>query len=122
MKRVIISVLKRNTYSLLCQQAPVSGSKKPAEDGKLIFLTAGKESCFTFVTEKPNTFSIFSKKILLHISHNSETLPGDESLYKTAAPFLDLMGKVIPRFSLIQLLFYKSLDDFFCSHMFLPLF
>ncbi|KAL8056081.1 hypothetical protein ABFX02_04G096500 [Erythranthe guttata] len=39
-------------------EAPVSGSKKPAEDGQLIFLTAG-----------------------------------DKSLYKTAAPFLDIMGK-----------------------------
>ncbi|KAJ4838445.1 Glyoxylate/succinic semialdehyde reductase 2, chloroplastic [Turnera subulata] len=39
-------------------EAPVSGSKKPAEDGQLIFLTAG-----------------------------------DKSLYETAAPFLDIMGK-----------------------------
>ncbi|KAK3164602.1 hypothetical protein QOZ80_1AG0021740 [Eleusine coracana subsp. coracana] len=39
-------------------EAPVSGSKKPAEDGLLIFLTAG-----------------------------------DESLYKRAAPLLDVMGK-----------------------------
>ncbi|KAK3013460.1 hypothetical protein RJ639_009768, partial [Escallonia herrerae] len=39
-------------------EAPVSGSKKPAEDGQLIFLTAG-----------------------------------DSSLYNTAAPFLDIMGK-----------------------------
>ncbi|KAK2983796.1 hypothetical protein RJ640_008470 [Escallonia rubra] len=39
-------------------EAPVSGSKKPAEDGQLIFLTAG-----------------------------------DRSLYDTAAPFLDIMGK-----------------------------
>ncbi|KAL3639769.1 Glyoxylate/succinic semialdehyde reductase 2, chloroplastic [Castilleja foliolosa] len=39
-------------------EAPVSGSKKPAEDGQLIFLTAG-----------------------------------DKSLYETAAPFLDMMGK-----------------------------
>ncbi|KAK3018694.1 hypothetical protein RJ639_003125 [Escallonia herrerae] len=39
-------------------EAPVSGSKKPAEDGQLIFLTAG-----------------------------------DRSLYNTASPFLDIMGK-----------------------------
>ncbi|XP_073139370.1 glyoxylate/succinic semialdehyde reductase 2, chloroplastic isoform X1 [Henckelia pumila] len=39
-------------------EAPVSGSKKPAEDGKLIFLTAG-----------------------------------DKSLYETASPLLDVMGK-----------------------------
>lgn len=39
-------------------EAPVSGSKKPAEDGQLIFLTAG-----------------------------------DKSLYETAAPLLDIMGK-----------------------------
>ncbi|GAU22013.1 hypothetical protein TSUD_111530 [Trifolium subterraneum] len=39
-------------------EAPVSGSKKPAEDGQLIFLTAG-----------------------------------DRSLYETAAPLLDIMGK-----------------------------
>lgn len=29
-------------FYLLFLQAPVSGSKKPAEDGQLIFLTAGK--------------------------------------------------------------------------------
>ncbi|KAJ7002951.1 glyoxylate/succinic semialdehyde reductase 2 [Populus alba x Populus x berolinensis] len=39
-------------------EAPVSGSKKPAEDGQLIFLTAG-----------------------------------DNSLYETVTPFLDIMGK-----------------------------
>ncbi|KAK4479561.1 hypothetical protein RD792_015079 [Penstemon davidsonii] len=53
----LISSQIRSTGALFLE-APVSGSKKPAEDGQLIFLTAG-----------------------------------DKSLYETAAPFLDIMGK-----------------------------
>lgn len=38
-----------NTYEAISMypQAPVSGSKKPAEDGQLIFLTAGEYSYST---------------------------------------------------------------------------
>lgn len=53
----LISEHIKSTGALFLE-APVSGSKKPAEDGKLIFLTAG-----------------------------------DKSLYETAAPLLDIMGK-----------------------------
>ncbi|XP_073052735.1 glyoxylate/succinic semialdehyde reductase 2, chloroplastic [Primulina eburnea] len=53
----LISTQIRSTGALFLE-APVSGSKKPAEDGKLIFLTAG-----------------------------------DKSLYETASPLLDVMGK-----------------------------
>ncbi|KAL0396997.1 UNVERIFIED_CONTAM: Glyoxylate/succinic semialdehyde reductase 2, chloroplastic [Sesamum calycinum] len=53
----LISAHIKSTGALFLE-APVSGSKKPAEDGQLIFLTAG-----------------------------------DKSLYETAAPLLDIMGK-----------------------------
>ncbi|CAA2965420.1 glyoxylate succinic semialdehyde reductase 2, chloroplastic [Olea europaea subsp. europaea] len=53
----LISSRMKSTGALYLE-APVSGSKKPAEDGQLIFLTAG-----------------------------------DKSLYETAAPLLDIMGK-----------------------------
>ncbi|PIN20668.1 putative dehydrogenase [Handroanthus impetiginosus] len=53
----LISTKVKSTGALFLE-APVSGSKKPAEDGQLIFLTAG-----------------------------------DKSLYETAAPLLDIMGK-----------------------------
>ncbi|KAJ3671159.1 hypothetical protein LUZ60_008585 [Juncus effusus] len=65
---VDVSTVDGATSKLICEnvknkgalflEAPVSGSKKPAEDGQLIFLTAG-----------------------------------DEPLYETAAPLLDIMGK-----------------------------
>lgn len=54
--KLINEQIKQTGASFL--EAPVSGSKKPAEDGQLIFLTAG-----------------------------------DEHLYHTVAPFLDVMGK-----------------------------
>ncbi|KAK6153590.1 hypothetical protein DH2020_013229 [Rehmannia glutinosa] len=53
----LISTHIKSTGALFLE-APVSGSKKPAEDGQLIFLTAG-----------------------------------DKSLYDTAGPLLDIMGK-----------------------------
>ncbi|PWA49692.1 TatD family [Artemisia annua] len=41
-------ILEQNKHS--CNQAPVSGSKKPAEDGQLIFLTAGDKLLYDQVT------------------------------------------------------------------------
>jgi 3-hydroxyisobutyrate dehydrogenase-like beta-hydroxyacid dehydrogenase len=38
----LTSILVSNEENTWCFQAPVSGSKKPAEDGTLIFLTAGE--------------------------------------------------------------------------------
>ena len=40
------NIVNCNTYGAVSvyPQAPVSGSKKPAEDGQLIFLTAGEYS------------------------------------------------------------------------------
>ncbi|XP_009792478.1 glyoxylate/succinic semialdehyde reductase 2, chloroplastic-like [Nicotiana tabacum] len=65
---VDVSTVDGETSKLICEhiratgahflEAPVSGSKKPAEDGQLIFLTAG-----------------------------------DNVLYETVAPLLDIMGK-----------------------------
>lgn len=42
---ILLVVTPRKPF--LSPQAPVSGSKKPAEDGQLIFLTAGEYSSLT---------------------------------------------------------------------------
>nr|GMC77454.1 glyoxylate/succinic semialdehyde reductase 2, chloroplastic [Ipomoea batatas] len=56
-------------------EAPVSGSKKPAEDGQLIFLTAVPE---------------FGKETQMK---SNDDLSGDRPLYDMVASELDVMGK-----------------------------
>eukprot|EP00850_Spirogloea_muscicola_P006019 SM000028S10113 [mRNA] locus=s28:409918:412579:- [translate_table: standard] len=72
-------------------EAPVSGSKKPAEDGTLIFLTGGELLC------RPETAVARSRQSPMPGTHDARvrvlSCAGDRELFDEASPALDVMGK-----------------------------
>ncbi|EMS62985.1 Putative oxidoreductase GLYR1 [Triticum urartu] len=75
-------------------EAPVSGSKKPAEDGQLVILAAGDKVVLKYLPENRRAIKVSRVEISITIKLQSARRYGiDIALYDDMVPAFDVLGK-----------------------------